>query len=260
MIAREGKRYCPPSSVSGLRERTMLMMDSRRATRLLRLTLLLAPLLIGLHLPRAGRAAGVTEPRILVHLAVASTKTGSCTPTISDCASPNVNVFGLTYTLVTEFYYFAYILVAGHDATSGIHEIKFAVDFARGTGEGVDIFTWTTCATSLGAADWYVSGAGNQIRWDDCPKADVAVAGYFYMTAYTPGKIGIVPPPGEGPATLTNCGGQPVEIPIGHLGFAGFGDQQGCNPCRDECRYVAVQPTTWSSLKARFAVPGAYFP
>lgn len=237
----------------------MPMMHIRRANRLLRPTIFLAPLLVGLCVPRSGGAAGVTEPRILVHLAAATTKTGSCTPAIADCTSPSVNVFGLTYNVATELYYFAYVLVAGHEATPGLNEIKFAVDYARGTGEGVDVFAWTTCATSLGEADWYVSGAGNQIRWEDCPKSDVAVAGYFYMTAYTPGKIGIVPPPGEGPATLTSCGGQPVEIPIGHLGFAGFGDQQGCNPCRDECDYVAVQPTTWGSLKARFAVPGATF-
>ena len=216
--------------------------------------LLLAPLLLALSTPRAGRAAGIAEPRILIHLANATSRVGSCTPPVSDCASPDVKVFGLTYNQATELFYFGYVLAAGHDAGAGLSEIKFAVDYARATNEGVDVFDWQTCASaSLGPADWYASGTGNQIRWDDCPKTDVVVAGYFYLTAYSPGKIGIVPPPGEGPATLTSCGGQPVNIPVEHLGFAGFGDQQGCNPCLDECQFVAVEPTTWGMIKARFA-------
>lgn len=222
--------------------------------RLSRPLLLLASLALGLLAPRAGRAAGVTEPRLLIHLAVASTKNASCVPPLADCATGAVVVEGLTYNVVTEFFYYAYILAAGYDPTSGLNEARFTVDYARQTNEGVDIFSWHTCASaSLGPADWYSVGSGNQIRWDDCPRTGVAVAGYFYMTAYTAGRIGVVPPPAEGPATLTSCGGQPVEIPVEHLGFAGFGGQTGCNPCLEKCVFVAVQPTTWGSIKARFA-------
>jgi len=55
--------------------------------------------------------------------------------------------------------------------------------------------------------------------------------------------------PAESPASVTYCNGNVENLPAERLGFIGFGDAEGCNPCNGPCNYVPVEAVTWSRLK-----------
>lgn len=190
------------------------------------------------------------EPRMLLHLVQATGKTPTCGVPIEACA--DVKTFGLVTGGGSEFNYYCFVLVTGYDREQGLGQARIAVDFDRTTGSGVDTYSWTLCATSSeNPLDWYNSLAGNTITWDDCPKTEFAVAGYFYMAAYDPSRLALIPPENED-ARLTPCGGTEVLVPATRLGIASFAGDTGCNPCLEECHHVAVESRSWSGIKALF--------
>jgi hypothetical protein len=210
--------------------------------------------------PARVEGGSASSPKLLLHTQSAeSGAAGSCQVGLTSCGG--VNVQGGLY--ITG-HYFVFLLAARFDTEVGLQEIHVGIDYDKTTGSGVDIlipspggFGWALCADSENQSPgWYVEGGDNRIMWsaEHCPRDSLAVAGYFYVAAYTSGYLALVPPAG-GPATLTLCGGTPQPIETTELGYAGFGDVSGCNPCVTDCHYTAVEATTWSRIKAHFRHP-----
>lgn len=220
-------------------------------------TLLTAGLAAGallLRTPAAG-AGPAAEPRMLLHLVSTTSKAPDCAVPVAACA--DVRTFGII-SAGSEQYYYGYILITGFDRERGLELARLAVDFDRTTGSGVDTFGWTLCASrQADGSDWYNGFSGNTLYWDDCPKTEFAVGGYFYMAAYDPSRMALIPPAGED-ARIQNCGGAEVIVPPTRLGIASFTGDDGCNPCSEECNYVPVERSSWGGLKAlyRGTAPG----
>ncbi|TPW16698.1 MAG: hypothetical protein FD129_658 [bacterium] len=103
---------------------------------------------------------------------------------------------------------------------------------------------------------WPSPGGGTIITWDavnNCQTGEVAVAGYFYMTAYDPATMRIIPRPVDQISKVASCGSfETILSYYNDLGCAYFaqGGIQGCNPCIWPCFVDPVEPTTWSRIKA----------
>lgn len=212
------------------------------------------------------------RPKLLLHLKAKSTK-NLCTTygDLSDCTQAVTN--GQVGDASGPFYYM-YLLVAtgplrgvglgGNDL--GVAGLQCGLNYnplvgAPPAASGVDVFTWSLCATlEFSATGWPESGGSDLITWDKtnkCQKGEVAVAGYFYCAAYSPDTFKIVFRPVDTPpaAKVADCNS--VEIPLGEndMGSAVFsvaGTNQGCNPCINSCGPTAVQPSTWSSIKGTY--------
>lgn len=213
----------------------------------------LALLAAVLFLPLAGqaRAAGSGTPRLLLHVRAVSTK-DPCSPGIARCGEAIVQ--GALYAPNRHGIYYTYLLASGYDTEAGASEIRTGISYDFTTLSGVDIFSWTLCAAGQNpTAAWFQAGGENWISWDqmDAPHDSLAVAGYFYMTAYTPGQLALTPC-AAGPATVASFGEAPVPVDSIGLGIVGFGGSDGCNPCLTPCTYTAVQVTTWGGIKTLF--------
>lgn len=161
--------------------------------------------------------------------------------------------------------YDAYLLVVDADATAGIGGVQCGITYPASY-----FVDWTKCATlEFSSTGWPNSGGGNLITWDTSSKCQrsepggtgtgvVATAGYFYMTAYTPGNLSVTTRPVDGLAKVGDCGALPAEDivagtggPSGasRLGFASFGGGAGYRPCG---QVVPVQNSTWSGIKGAY--------
>jgi sugar lactone lactonase YvrE len=201
---------------------------------------------------------GLAGVKILVHLA-ATTPEDACEAQLpSQCADAVVSG-------QTGVRYFAYLMVADVAVLAGVQ-----LGIAYGSGEAedindgseVDVFSWTLCAhqefPTAGPIPWPGAESGNIITWDstnDC-QSDIAVAGYFYLTAYTPDRFSVTPRPVDGLAKVADCYAVESGVLEGNLGFVTFstsGNLLGCNPCTSTCTApIAIRPTTWGSLKALY--------
>ncbi|HEX7879759.1 MAG TPA: NHL repeat-containing protein [Candidatus Eisenbacteria bacterium] len=134
-------------------------------------------------------------------------------------------------------------------------------------GRGLEIFDWHLCAdlefptpagTPSGAPAWPGAGSGNLITWDpifNCQKLDFAVAGYFYVGAYSATTFSLTPRPVDMAAKVAYCatsGEFPlVQADLGFVNFSPGGTAAGCNPVLSACTETTpVKPTTWSRIKA----------
>lgn len=170
--------------------------------------------------------------------------------------------------------YYTYLIVTDYDVAGGIAGGQCGIAY---TG-GVKVFGWVFCAALQFQNDppnpWPSSGGGNLWTWDasstdplgGCQKlhgisnVPTAVAGYFYMGAYTPGTMSVTKRPADNRAKVASCanveenvcGGGDLVAPcdgVSHLGSAAFNTSQtgGYNPCG---LVTAVQPSTWGGIKA----------
>jgi len=157
--------------------------------------------------------------------------------------------------------YFAYLLIEDGDATSGIGGVSFGIQYDGTPHQGVDLYEWHLCgSTEEPSAGWPAPGGGNLIRWAACQRTEpggagtgaAAVAGYFYMGAYSPDYLAVTPPP-SGDFVVYSCNGQAVAIPESapsRFGRAGFGNNvYGYVPCGF---VVPVRTTTWGAIKALY--------
>lgn len=171
-------------------------------------------------------------------------------------------------------FYFTYLLVCNGSDSTGIAGMEMGIDYQgaiapEGGAFPISIFAWHNCGDiEWNLGDWPAPGTGNMITWDrvnncqdvltqpDVKHTVIAVGGYFYMGAYGPATMSVIPRPVSGRAKVADCRPNPAETDItdmvpSHLGVAGFGAMysQGYNPCGAP---TPVENTTWSGVKSLF--------
>lgn len=214
------------------------------------------------------------DAKLVLHLAPPSGHDVCGPPGQTPCAQ--VVTAGALYPAT----YYAYLLLHEGDALTGVQAFACGIDYDGAGHSGVDIFSWTRCcsfdASQLGPnGPWPAPGSGNELIWDSslCQRNEpggvgtgvVATGGYFYLTAYTPDRLKLVPTPVEHRAIVVDCQqvfydiagpNQPPGRPS-QLGFANFtagGTVPGYNPCGGII--VPVRVTTWSAIKALYGTAG----
>jgi hypothetical protein len=211
----------------------------------------------------ASAQAPSDSPKILLHVKAATTKNPCVATGVTSCTGATT-VGNLNPTL-----YHVQVLVAPWDSLtaqdSGLAGVQFGLDYVGGVNSNgdpslaIDIFGWTLCATLEFASPnppWPAPGSGNLITWDAvnaCQRSATSTAGYFYLTAYMPATLKLMKRASDNAAKVADCGSQEVALETQELGWASFSagaSTPGCNPCLTPCGMVAVQPSTWSSIKA----------
>jgi len=219
------------------------------------------------------RAAGNTEAKIMLKSNGITVK-NPCSPNFSlrtDCSQYDVAIH--SQKLYPELYY-AYLLVVNGSRTEGVAGIQVGVDYEGAAGyeaggRPINVFGFTLCATlsfDSPSPAWPAPGSGTIITWDTtkaqclAPPGNngvggYALAGYFYMTAYSPGRFKLGPRPIDGLAKVANCSAAEDTVYVSgdesltFLGALGFGpNTPGINPCGRSLP-VAVAPTSWSGVK-----------
>jgi hypothetical protein len=194
------------------------------------------------------RAAANSDAHIAIHLLAPTTKNACArSAAVPPCASL------VTSGRLSPTSYFAYLVVTNVTAAGGLGGLQCGIQYDAGSGQGVDVFSWTNCATlEFSSGGWPASGSGNLITWDTvarCQRTEpggpgtgvVAAAGYFYITAYTADRLAVTVRPVDGLAKVADCASQESVIEGGGihsnpptLGFASFsasGVVAGYNPC-----------------------------
>lgn len=204
---------------------------------------------LGLLLSRGAFALPNENAKVLIHLQPPVPRE-TCTRPAAAPACDGIVVSGD----LSPVRYFAYVLVTDALACDGVSGVQFGIDYDGLPGHGVDVLDWSGCASVVaGTADWPAAGSGMRLSWNvdgRCQRAEpggagtgvVAVAGYFYVTAYSPGRLAIVPHPDDGLVMVADCaarqtvieerGRTPVPSPLGYAAFsAGGAIDLGYNPC-----------------------------
>ncbi|HEX7880486.1 MAG TPA: hypothetical protein VF720_13815 [Candidatus Eisenbacteria bacterium] len=199
-------------------------------------------------------AAGNRNAKIMLQALSPVMKNGCVRPATvpATCSGYVVNNLGLYPTR-----HFVYALVTNGTQVEGVSGAAFGIDYDPALQSGVDVFSWTLCATlEFPSAGWPAAGGGNLITFDAVTRCQtsgnanvgvVAVLGYFYCAAYTPDVMRVTRRPVYDDASVTNCGLEVDETPSGNegpwcnfLGQLGFGPgRTGHNPCGLEIIDVA---------------------
>ena len=123
---------------------------------------------------------------------------------------------------------------------------------------------WHSCARMEFRGDgWPGPGSGNTITWGTgslCPEVEIAVAGFFYVSAYGPAVMSVAPWPVTGVVKIADCGAAEDRVlsrsRVGWIALGGASvgtDSDGCNPVLEPCSGVTtVRSTTWGRLKALY--------
>lgn len=215
-------------------------------------------------------AGANANAKILLHV-LPTTSKNPCTRSVASPSAAACNAISFNGLSLYPTNYYAYLLVTDGNQAAGIAGLQCGIQYNQALGAGVDVFTWTNCATlEFSSTGWPASGGGNLITWDNTAKCQrtipagndplngvVAVAGYFYMGAYTPDLMRVTPRPVDGQAKVGDCAGNedligglgyPAVAPS-HLGIAAFGQAGGYNPCGLP---TPTQATTWSGIKGQY--------
>jgi hypothetical protein len=221
--------------------------------------------------PETAPAGRNADARVLLHLVSRNIER----PCTSSPAGPRCADIVTSGRLYPAGAYYALVLVTdgATDGTSasGVGGVQFGIDYNGVPGAGVDIFGFTLCALlEFPTSGWPQPGSGNRILWDGvdhCQRTEpdgigtgvTARAGYFYLAAYTPDMLLIVPHPLDGTVKVLDClgaesvvvtAGQPKDPwPLGRASFSADGLAAGYNPCGPG---TPVAPTTWGRIKALF--------
>ncbi|TPW18065.1 MAG: hypothetical protein FD129_130 [bacterium] len=138
--------------------------------------------------------------------------------------------------------YAVYALVVDGTPGEGISGLQFGISFNDTTRRGVDIIDWQECSLfNWPMPGWPVENAtGNLLTWNvvtDCDSSGFRVAGFFYLTAYSPDRLRITPRPADNMAAVIDClkhGSKNEDcldvLPNESLGFVDFGGGEGYNP------------------------------
>ena len=204
------------------------------------------------------------KPKILLHVKAVTTK-NICTTwgDLSDCTQAVTR--GQTIQDANGPFYFMYVLVAtgayrafdlgGNEL--GLAGAQFGIAYDPVASSGLDVFSWTLCATlEFVSTGWPESGGGQLLTWDSstrCVKTEVGVAGYFYCGAYSTDLVRITARPVDSAMKVATCNSAEIDLndmaDAGTASFSPAGDTDGCNPCSASCDNVPVRSTTWTQLK-----------
>lgn len=219
----------------------------------------LIPVLLALFVaPGVARATPWdNKPKIMLHLRPVTSKNACNWGNLADCTTASVS--GWTHTP-----YYCYLLGVRGNLTD-IAGLQCGIEYTNGAvpadGLGIDIFSWTLCATldfpTGGPAAWLLTGGGNLITWDyteRCQSGETAVAGYFYLTAYDPSLMSVRERPVDHAAKLADCSAVEHNIWYEDRGWITFSDPPymdnwACNPCAGSCFFDPVQVITWGGIK-----------
>jgi hypothetical protein len=224
------------------------------ASRIARVCLVLLTPLVLITPARAGTHDG--NAKILLHARSVVAKNICASGEIATCQEAVTQ--GALNT-----YYNVFVLVARGNLPH-IAGLQFGIDYPGGVningGETpITVFSWTLCAwIELVSPSplWPAPGGGTIILWDDddpCRTGEMHVAGYFYMGAYETSYMRIIPRPIDQALKVSRCDNTEVILDApDDAGYAAFSDTGalGCNPCDASCFVVAVEPSSWSRIKA----------
>lgn len=148
---------------------------------------------------------------------------------------------------------------------AGIGGLEFGINYPGGYAPGgglspISVFDWTNCGDlQFPSSNWPAPGSGNLVTWQQARCAtplivlnnSIAVAGYFYLGAYGPGRISLTVRPASGHAKIANCPGTEYDLTpnASFLGSVGFGGLQGGNGCLFP---DPVTSSTWSGIKGGY--------
>ncbi len=211
-------------------------------------------------------AAGNSQSSLALHIAPA-TATNPCAPS------------GLTRYTVREFtpslsfpgggpFFYVYLLACNGSEVSGISGLECGIQYQGGYSPGggsfpINVFGWNLCAdVQAPTGPWPAPGTSNLLQWapGNCQRARseaadpysvIAVAGYFYVAAYTQSEMRIVPRLDSSQANVLSCDGRVdnlVGYVPGRLGVAGF-QAGGYNPCYPGI--IPIRSMTWSHIKTQ---------
>lgn len=209
------------------------------------------------------------EAKIMVHVVPAGQVGGrACSSSKAQAPCDQMKVAGN----LGEPYY-AFVCITDGESGVGLAGLQFSVKYHYGARIGIDIVEWSNCGTLEfpypTRDNWFKNGSGgNLITWATdvaCQRYEpsgagtgvTAVAGYFYLTAYTPDRLEIVPRAVDGWAKVADCNSSETIVagpgaPIrsrSYLGYAEFSDgavTAGHNPCG---LAKVVVPSTWTGVK-----------
>ena len=234
-------------------------------TRLVRRSLIgmlvLMPVLIGCFSGREARAAANPNAKIILHL-VPWNNRHTCSA--GQLKSPTQVV---TKGDLFPARYAAYALVVDGTPGEGISGVEFGIAFNDTLKKGIDIIDWQECSLfNWPMPGWPVeSTTGNLLTWNvvtDCDTTGYRVAGFFYLTAYSPDRLRIVPRPASSMAAVIDClkhGSKNEEcldvIPTENLGFLDFGGGEGYNPWDPKQNLLRFRKPGNISVRDRGASP-----
>jgi hypothetical protein len=138
--------------------------------------------------------------------------------------------------------YYAYVLVTDYDTRRGVAGVQFGISYDDSTKSGVDVLSWQSCALYEWPMDsWPASDTGNLLTWnqaEDCQDKVPLPVGFFYVIAYSPDRLKLIPRPVDGLARVAVCGIDAAtkekdlvdDLVPENLGWADFGGGKGYNP------------------------------
>lgn len=223
-----------------------------------------------------GGGGGAHSEAALVLHALPVPTGSSCNRPEASAACQDVNYNNLALAPTTHY---VYLLVQGGNVAAGVGGLQFGIDYDPAPGSGVDVFLAANCASlEFPSTGWPAPGGGNLITWDTSTRCQrfvppgndplngvIAVAGWFFVAAYSPDRLILTPRPVDGQAKISDCAsnetliggtGYPVGAP-NRLGAAAFGRSDGRLPCGVA---TPVQQTSWGTIKALYGTPGGRSP
>ncbi len=184
------------------------------------------------------------QARVALHLKEHTTKTSTACTTWSPAGEGRP-----CGQFVTRAYlgggYDVYLVVAHGDSTAGVAAVECRVEYNGTDQQGVDVFGWTLCADLQSSdAAWPDAGTSNRITWSSisaCQRTVIggegvhAVAGAFYVFAYSPDVLSVVPP--STGFAVKDCRGTSslIEQGVPKIAFSSSATVDGHNPCLDRC-------------------------
>ena len=226
--------------------------------------LLMAIVLSTPSMAQAGTFDG--QSKILLHVGGVTAKNACAAGTLVNCADAIVS--GDIATPESGPYYFVYLLAARGDL-AGLSGFQVGLTYEEGNvdgmtnGVGLDIYEFVMCARGFFGPTpsplWPRPGSGTILTWDydndGCQTGDTSLMGYFYVGAYSPDTMTLIPRPIDGVAKTVTCDNEENVIDPDDLGFVAFSPSAatpGCNPCLGPCEDATpTQRITWSGVKAR---------
>lgn len=138
--------------------------------------------------------------------------------------------------------YYVYVLVTGYDVRRGLSGVQFGISYDDSLKSGVDVLSWQSCALYEWPMDsWPDAETGNLLTWnqaEDCQEKMPLPVGFFYVVAYSPDRLKIIPRPVDGLTRVAVCGIESGmketdmvdDLVPENMGWVDFGGGKGYNP------------------------------